>query len=213
MRSLSERQQQILDMIRVYVRKNGYPPTVREIADSVGLSSISSVHAHLKNLEKSNHIRRNAAMSRAIEIVEDPPVSPDPSLPASLHDMHMVDVPFCGRITAGLPIDALEHWEETYPLPLSLVGSRDAFILEVVGDSMIEAGIHDGDLAIVEKRSTVANGEIAVAMLPDDTATIKRFYRENKRYRLQPENATMAPLYTDQVTVLGKVIGIYRRIP
>jgi repressor LexA len=149
-------------------------------------------------------------MSRAIEIVEsNNPVS---VVPQMLMDVQMVNVPLLGRVTAGVPIEAIENIQETYPLPISLVGTRDAFILEVVGESMIEAGIHDGDLAIIEKKNTARNGEIVVAMVQDNEATIKRFYRENKHYRLQPENSTMEPIFADKVDILGKVIGIYRTI-
>ncbi|QRN86846.1 transcriptional repressor LexA [Clostridia bacterium] len=210
MTDLTKRQEQIYHMIKRYVSEKGYPPTVREIAKAVGLHSISTVHTHLKNMEALGYIRRNHAMSRAIELVEmDDSISVAPEL---LADVQMVNVPLLGRVTAGIPIEAIENIQETYPLPLSLIGSRDAYILEVVGESMIEAGINDGDLAIIEKKNTANNGEIVVAMLPDNEATIKRFYRENKRFRLQPENHTMEPIFADKVDILGKVIGIYRNI-
>ncbi len=210
MTKLTKRQEQIYFMIKGYILEKGYPPTVREIAKAVGLNSISTVHTHLKNIEALGYIRRNPAMSRAIEIVEaNSPVS---IVPQMLMDVQMVNVHLLGRVTAGVPIEAIENIQETYPLPLSLVGTRDAFILEVVGESMIEAGIHDGDLAIIEKKNTARNGEIVVAMVEDDEATIKRFYRENKHFRLQPENSTMEPIFADKVDILGKVIGIYRTI-
>lgn len=211
MSALSKRQQQILAVIRRYITEHGYPPTVREIAQTVGLNSISTVHTHLRNLESEGMIRRNPSMSRAIEIVEEEPQG-SRNLDALLTDTQMVSVPLLGRVTAGQPIEAIENIQETYPLPLSLIGSRDAYILEVSGDSMIEAGIHDGDLAIVEKRNTARDGEIVVAMLDEGEATIKRFYREQGRYRLQPENAFMEPIYAEHVDILGKVIGIYRSI-
>lgn len=210
MTDLTKRQEQIYYMIKKYVLEKGYPPTVREIAKAVGLNSISTVHTHLKNMEALGYIKRNHAMSRAIELVEmdnNPPIASE-----LLADIQMVNVPLLGRVTAGVPIEAIENIQETYPLPLSLIGSRDAYILEVVGESMIEAGINDGDLAIIEKKNTAKNGEIVVAMLPDNEATIKRFYREDKRFRLQPENHTMEPIFSDKVDILGKVIGIYRNI-
>ncbi len=211
MMDLTKRQQQIYTMIQQFILENAYPPTVREIAEVVGLNSISTVHRHLKNLESLGCIRRNPAMSRAIEIVDNASFDSH-SQHHSWNDMQMVNVPLLGRVTAGIPIEAIENIQETYPLPLSLIGSKDAYILEVVGESMIEAGIHDGDLAIVEKRNTASNGDIVVAMLESNEATIKRFYRENNRYRLQPENSTMEPIYTDHVDILGKVIGLYRNI-
>ena len=210
MTDLTKRQEQIYHMIKKYISVKGYPPTVREIAKTVGLNSISTVHTHLKNMETLGYIRRNPAMSRAIELVESEESAT--VAPQMMMDVQMVNVPLLGRVTAGVPIEAIENIQETYPLPLSLIGSREAYILEVVGESMIEAGIHDGDLAIVEKKNTARNGEIVVAMLEDDEATIKRFYRENEHYRLQPENSTMEPIFTDKVDILGKVIGIYRNI-
>lgn len=210
MDNLKKRQKQIYMMIKGHIEKNGYPPTVREIAKQVGLKSISTVHGHLVSLEELGYIRRNPSMSRAIEIVQSDAGSN--GLSPNISAQEMVHVPVIGRITAGLPIEAIENVEESYPLPLSLVKSKDAYMLEVMGDSMIEAGILDGDLAIVEKRNTALNGEIVVAMLENNEVTVKRFYKEKSRFRLQPENPVYDPIYADRVDILGKVIGIYRDI-
>ncbi|GAX91771.1 repressor LexA [Effusibacillus lacus] len=202
---LSKRQQQILDYIKDEVRKKGYPPSVREIGDAVGLASSSTVHGHLARLEQKGLIRRDPVKPRAIEIL-------DMDTPVVAHNASTVMAPIIGKVTAGSPITAVENVEDYFPLPMSLVGDTEVFLLTVEGDSMIEAGIHDGDLVIVRKQQTARNGEIVVAMTEDDEATVKRFYKEADHVRLQPENSAMEPLRYKNVMILGKVIGVFRYI-
>lgn len=202
---LSKRQQQILDFIKDEVRKKGYPPSVREIGDAVGLASSSTVHGHLARLEQKGLIRRDPVKPRAIEILDTNFTSPQ-------HTMTTVLAPIVGKVTAGSPITAIENVEDYFPLPAHLVGDSEVFLLTIEGDSMIEAGIHDGDLVIVRKQQTARNGEIVVAMTEDDEATVKRFYKEADHIRLQPENSAMEPLRYKNVTILGKVIGVFRYV-
>ncbi|NLC76459.1 MAG: transcriptional repressor LexA [Clostridia bacterium] len=199
---LSPRQVEILQYIQRITREKGYPPSVREIGRAVGLSSSSTVHGHLAQLEEKGYIRRDPAKPRAIEILE-----PDSSTPSCT----MIPVPLLGRITAGEPILATENIEEVIPLPYPLVGHQDVFMLTVVGNSMIDAGIHDGDYVIVKQQSTAENGDIVAALLEDE-ATVKRFFKEKDYIRLQPENPQYAPIYTREVSILGKVIGLYRSL-
>ncbi|HHW06503.1 MAG TPA: transcriptional repressor LexA [Clostridia bacterium] len=199
---LSQRQVEILHYIQKVTREKGYPPSVREIGQAVGLSSSSTVHGHLAQLEAKGYIRRDPAKPRAIEILDTdgfPETQP------------LVQVPLLGRITAGNPILATQHIEQIVPLPFDLVRTQDVFMLSVVGDSMIEAGIYDGDYVIVKQQPTAENGDIVAAML-DDEATVKRFYKEKDCIRLQPENPKYSPILTREVTILGKVIGLYRRL-
>lgn len=194
---LTQRQQQVLDFIRRHTRERGYPPSVREIGGALGLTSSSTVHGHLARLEGKGYIRRDPTKPRAIELVGE--------------RTRVVSVPLVGQITAGQPILAVENVEETYPLPHDLVGHEDVFMLRVRGDSMINAGILDGDLVLVRRQPTAQNGDIVVALL-DDEATVKRFYRESGRVRLQPENDAMEPIIAGDVAILGKVIGLFRRM-
>ncbi len=215
MKKLSKRQQAILDFIREFIIENSYPPSVREIGKSVGLNSSSTVHAHLRNLETMGYIKRNPAISRAIELIEtnDTPLKEAGVTQLDEYrEQRLVEVPLLGRVTAGLPLEAVENVEDVYALPFSLVGSEDVFMLKIVGDSMIEAGIHNGDLAIVRKQDHASNGDIVVALTEDNEATTKRYYKEDGRYRLQPENPVMDPIYVDRLTICGKVVGIYRAI-
>ena len=206
---LSSKQRRILDYIRSEVKRRGYPPSVREIGDALGLSSSSTVHGHLRRLESKGFIRRDPTKPRAIEVLQGDETPTPP--PVAKADWRTVPVPLLGRVTAGAPILAVENIEETYPLPFDLVRSEDAFMLSVRGESMADAGIHDGDLVIVRRQSTATNGEIVVAMI-DDEATVKRFFRESDRIRLQPENPSFEPIYVRDVTILGKVVGLYRRL-
>ncbi|ATY84902.1 repressor LexA [Kyrpidia spormannii] len=199
---LSRRQQDILDFIKKEVREKGYPPSVREIGEAVNLSSSATVHRHLGRLEQMGYIRRDPTKPRAIEILEEDAQTVGPVTMA----------PVVGRVTAGLPITAVENIEDYFPLPASWTGGDPVFLLRVVGDSMIEAGIFDGDLVVVRQQPTAENGDIVVAMTDEGEATVKRFYQEKDRIRLQPENSTMAPLYYKNVTILGLVIGLYRSI-
>lgn len=205
MTNLSKRQREILDFIKRSVREKGYPPSVREIGKAVGLSSSSTVHGHLARLEAKGLIRRDPTKPRAIEILDN-----DSAIEA---DFNVRKVPVVGRVTAGQPITAIENIEDYFPLPENIApGGDQVFMLEVIGDSMIEAGILDGDYVIVRQQQTAENGDIVVAMTEDDEATVKRFYKENNYIRLQPENSTMDPIIVTNVTILGKVIGVYRKI-
>ncbi|WP_026692382.1 transcriptional repressor LexA [Peribacillus kribbensis] len=206
MTKLSKRQLDILDFIKREVKSKGYPPSVREIGEAVGLASSSTVHGHLARLESKGLIRRDPTKPRAIEILEIDEAS---HIPKS----NVVNVPLLGKVTAGLPITAIENIEEYFPLPEHLVPHDDhVFMLEIMGDSMIEAGIHDGDNVIVRQQKTANNGDIVVAMTDEDEATVKRFFKEKDFFRLQPENSSMEPIILQNVTILGKVIGLYRQI-
>jgi repressor LexA len=202
---MSARQQQILDFIKAEVRAKGYPPSVREIGEAVGLASSSTVHGHLDRLEKRGLIRRDKTKPRAIEILdEEMSVVED-------HDAVMY-VPVIGKVTAGTPITAIENVEEHFPLPAHVVGSDNVYMLSVSGDSMINAGILDGDRVLVRQQNTADNGEIVVAMTDEGEATVKRIYKEASKVRLQPENDELEAMYFDNVSILGKVIGVYRTI-
>lgn len=201
MRRISERQRQILDFIKSEVESKGYPPSVREIGDAVGLQSSSTVHGHLRKLEELEYIRRDPSKPRAIEL-----------LGGDSPRVRSISVPVVGRVTAGAPILAVENIEEYYPIPQDFVEHEDVFILRVKGESMIEAGILDGDYVLVESQKTARNGEIVVALVGNEEATVKRFFHEGTYVRLQPENSTMEPILVDDVLILGKVIGVFRRI-
>lgn len=207
MRELTKRQSEIYNYIKQVVQMKGYPPSVREIGEAVGLASSSTVHGHLSRLEEKGYIRRDPTKPRAIEIVSDQ-TNDNINMDETIH------VPVIGKVTAGVPITAVENIEEYFPLPEHLTSTHnsDIFILNVVGDSMIEAGILDGDKVIVRSQTIAENGDIIVAMTEEDEATVKRFYKEKNRYRLQPENSTMEPIYLDNVAVIGKVIGLYREM-
>ncbi|USK36001.1 transcriptional repressor LexA [Bacillus sp. F19] len=205
MTKLSKRQQDILNFIKLEVQKKGYPPSVREIGEAVGLASSSTVHGHLARLESKGLIRRDPTKPRAIEILEEE----TSHIPRS----NVINVPIIGKVTAGSPITAIENVEEYFPLPDTFAAADDqVFMLEIMGDSMIEAGILDGDMVIVKQQKTANNGDIVVAMTEDDEATVKRFFKEKDFIRLQPENSTMNPIILRNVTILGKVIGVYRNI-
>lgn len=198
MRDASEKKMQILDFIRKEIDDKGYPPSVREICLAVGLKSTSTVHAHLNRLEEEGYIRRDATKPRALELTDTATVRGR-------------SVPLVGRVTAGMPILAQQNIEEYYMLPQNLVGGDEVFILSVQGESMIEAGILDGDFVIVRRQSHAENGDIVVAMI-DDEATVKRIFYEKTRVRLQPENSAMQPIYARDVTVLGRVIALFRQM-
>jgi repressor LexA len=206
MSKISKRQQQILDFIKKEVKDKGYPPSVREIGEAVGLASSSTVHGHLARLEKKGCIRRDPTKPRAIEVLDD-------DVSASIPRSSTINIPVIGKVTAGEPITAIENIEEYLPLPDRLVPAEDkAFILVIEGDSMIEAGIFDGDMVIVRSQSTANNGDIVVAMTEDNEATVKRFFKEKDFIRLQPENSSLEPIILRDVTILGKVIGLYRSV-
>lgn len=193
----SEKQLAILDYIRQEIEQKGYPPSVREICVAVGLKSTSSVHAHLTQLEKKGLLRRDSTKPRAMEVL-DGGVSRGRS------------VPLVGRVTAGMPILATENIEDYLVLPQSLSGRGDLFALRVQGESMIEAGIMDGDIIVLRQQENADNGDIVVAMIEDE-ATVKRIYYEDRRVRLQPENSSMEPIYADHVQVLGRLIALFRQ--
>lgn len=200
---LSDKQQMILDFIKEELLSKGYPPAVREICEAVGLKSTSTVHGHLERLEKKGYIRRDPTKPRAIEITDDSFVS---------IKREMVNIPIVGRVAAGTPIFAVENIEDFFPLPIDYVShnNSDLFMVQVQGESMINAGIFNGDMLIVEKQETAKNGEMVVALL-DDSVTVKTFYKENGHFRLQPENNFMDPIVVDEVKILGLVVGLYRR--
>jgi repressor LexA len=203
---LSQKQNEILEYIISEVNKKGYPPSVREICQAVGLKSTSTVHGHLAKLEKKGYIRRDPSLPRAIEIMGR--FSGD--VPSNAKEM--VDIPVVGRVTAGAPILAFENIEDSFPLPVDFVGKNECFILSIKGNSMIEAGILDGDYVIVEKKNTASNGDIVVALIDDEEATVKRFFKEKNHIRLQPENSAMDPIIVDDVRILGKVSGVIRKM-
>lgn len=206
MSKLSKRQVEILDFIKVEVKKKGYPPSVREIGEAVGLASSSTVHGHLSRLEKKGFIRRDPTKPRAIEVLDlESETTPN-------SDKKTTYVPIIGKVTAGVPITAIENVEDYLPLPEHLVSNEQTYVLVIQGESMIEAGIFDRDMVIVRQQQTANNGDIIVAMTEDNEATVKRFFREKDYIRLQPENSTMDPILLKDVTVLGKVVGVFRTI-
>lgn len=192
--------------IKEEVKRKGYPPSVREIGEAVGLASSSTVHGHLARLETKGLIRRDPTKPRAIEILD---TEEEIHIPKN----QVVNVPVIGKVTAGTPITAVENIEEFFPLPDRLVPPDEhVFMLEIMGESMIDAGILDQDYVIVKQQNTANNGDIVVAMTEDDEATVKRFYKEETHIRLQPENPTMEPIILQNVTILGKVIGVFRTV-
>ncbi|QTM99499.1 transcriptional repressor LexA [Sediminibacillus dalangtanensis] len=206
MTKLSKRQQAILEYIKEQVLDKGYPPSVREIGEAVGLASSSTVHGHLSRLEKKGFIRRDPTKPRAIEVLSLEEANEIPAGEATF-------APVIGKVTAGIPITAVENIEEYVPLPGTIANPDDnIFVLIIEGESMVEAGILDGDMVIVKQQQTAQNGEIVVAMTEEGEATVKRFFKEKDHIRLQPENATMEPIILNNVSILGKVIGLYRHI-
>lgn len=199
---LTNRQISILEFIKKEIRIKGYPPSVREIGEAVGLSSSSTVHGHLAQLEAKGYIRRDPTKPRAIEVTDGS---------ENIIKKELINVPLIGKVTAGQPILAVENVEDTFPLPLDFVRNDNVYMLSVSGSSMINAGILDGDFVLVRQQSTAKNGDIVVAMIEDE-ATVKTFYREKNYIRLQPENPDFEPIISDNVSILGKVIGVLRRL-
>ena len=197
---ISEKQKEILEYIKQEILNKGYPPAVREICEAVHLKSTSSVHSHLETLEKNGYIRRDPTKPRAIEIMDDT---------FNLTRREMVNVPVIGNVAAGQPLLAAQHIENYFPIPAEYIPNQETFMLKVKGESMINAGILDGDHILVERQSTASNGEIVVALV-DDSATVKTYYKEDGHYRLQPENDTMDPIIVDECSILGKVFGVFR---
>jgi len=202
---LSNKQLEILNYMKMEINKKGYPPAVREICEAVSLRSTSTVHGHLSKLEDKGYIRRDPTKPRAIEILSNDPFS-DFS-----YNKETVNVPVIGKVTAGQPILAIENVEDTFPLPIEFIDQGNAFILKVKGNSMIEAGILDNDYVVIKQQSFASNGDIVVALI-DDEATVKRFFKESDHIRLQPENSLMEPIILDDVVILGKVTGVFRKL-
>ena len=197
---ISPKQQEILDYIKSQILERGFPPAVRDICDAVHLKSTSSVHSHLETLEKNGFIRRDPTKPRAIEILDDS---------FNFTRREMVNVPMIGRVAAGEPILAEQNIENYFPIPMEFMPNNQTFMLKVKGESMINTGIFDGDLVLVEQCQTARNGEIVVALI-EDGATVKTFYKEKAAIRLQPENDSMDPIIVTDVKILGKVIGVFR---
>lgn len=198
--NINQREKEIIRYIKHSIKSRGYPPSVREIGQAVGLKSSSTVHNYLCKLEEKGILRRDATKPRAMEILDN----------ESENFKEMVMVPVLGRVAAGIPILAEENREDIFPIPVDFAGRGDFFMLRVKGDSMVEAGILEGDLVLVRQQPTVDNGDIAVALL-DNEATIKRFFREDGHIRLQPENYQLSPIIVNDVTILGKVTGLLRK--
>lgn len=197
---ISAKQQQILDYIKEEILEKGYPPTVREICEKVGLHSTSSVHSHLNTLEENGYIRRDPTKPRAIEIMDDE---------FGLTRREMTNIPVIGRVAAGEPLLAVENIKNYFSLPTEFLPNCETYILEVKGESMINVGFFEGDYLIIEKTNVAKNGDIVVALI-DDSVTVKRFYKENGYIRLQPENDTMDPIIVDNCTIVGKAFALYR---
>ncbi|MBI3997491.1 MAG: transcriptional repressor LexA [Armatimonadetes bacterium] len=198
---LTRRQDDILTFVQRYTESHGYPPSVREIGQAMGLTSSSTVHSHLAALERKGYLRRDPSKPRALEILRER------DRPAH----RVVSVPVVGRVTAGAPILAAQNIEDYLPLPADLIGGDETFLLRVRGDSMVEAGILDGDLLVVRRQQTASNGDIVVARLGDE-ATVKQYFREKDRIRLQPANASMEPIYARDVVIEGKAVAVVRRL-
>ena len=197
---ISKKQEEILEYIKSELLSKGYPPAVREICEAVHLKSTSSVHSHLETLEKNGYIRRDPTKPRAIEIMDDT---------FNLTQREVVNVPVIGRVAAGAPILAEENIENYFPIPMEFMPNEKTFLLSVKGESMINAGILDGDYVLIKQQSNAENGDMVVALV-EDGATVKRFFKEEGVYRLQPENDFMDPIIVESVEILGKVIGVFR---
>lgn len=204
MEKLTDKQEYILQILKQLKAKNGYSPTVREIGAAANLHSPATIHFHLKKLEEKGFIKKDTSKNRTIELLV-------PNEFIETND-NVVEVPLLGKVTAGAPIEAIETPDEYFSLPANLVSNKkEVFTLKVSGESMINVGIYDGDILIVEKQNTAKNGDTVVAMTKDNEATVKTFYKENGYFRLQPENDTMDPIILDEVTILGKAVGLYRK--
>jgi len=204
MEQLTKRQEDILKTLKKFIASHGYPPTVREIGSMLNLSSPATTHFHLNKLEEKGYIRKNEAKNRALELLV-----PNEFLEK---DESVVEVPLLGKVTAGNPIEAIEVPNEYFSLPATMInGKKEVFTLRVSGESMINVGIYDGDIIVVERKKTANNGDKVVAMTDENEVTVKTYYKENGYFRLQPENDTMPPIILDKVNILGKVVGLYRK--
>jgi repressor LexA len=201
---LSNKQLIILNFVKQEIKSKGYPPSVREICKAVGLSSTSTVHSHLTALEKKGFIRKGNNKNRAIEVIDEE------SMLYNIPKKEIVNIPFVGNIAAGQPILAVENVEDLFPIPVDWIGNNQSFVLKVKGESMIEAGIFDGDYVVISSQDTAKNGEIVAALIDEET-TLKRFFKEKGKIRLQPENSSMKPIITDEVAILGVIKCVIRR--
>ena len=213
--ALNKREKAILKFIEKSIKNNGYPPSVREIGKSVGLKSTATVHGYLASLEEKGYIKKESQKGRTLKLLKgglDDELENQMEIQKEVYtSREMVDVPVIGKITAGEPILAVENVTDTFPIPLDFVGNSESFMLTVRGESMIEAGILDGDYILVRKQKTATNGEIVVALIEDE-ATVKTFYKEKDHIRLQPENCTLDPIIVPNCEILGKVIGVFRKM-
>lgn len=208
---VSDKQKMILEFLDKEIREKGYPPSVREICQAVGLKSTSTVHGYLQRLEKKGLIKKEATKTRALKVLNGgESTKKNQANPANIYKEY-VDVPIIGKVTAGQPILAVENIEDIFPIPVQYTHNSDVFMLKVKGESMIEAGILDGDLVLVKKQSYAANRDIVVALIENE-ATVKRFFKEKNTIRLQPENSSMEPIFIRDVSILGKVVGLFRTI-
>lgn len=202
MEKLTNKQNLVLDFLKKSIATNGYPPTVREICKALDLSSPATVQVHLNTLENKGYIKRGNSKNRAIELLTN----------NEYYERDSVEIPLLGKVTAGSPIEAIEMPDEFFTIPTYMLPkNKEVFALNVKGTSMIEAGIHDGDIVIVQKQSTANNGDMVVAMTDENEVTLKTFYKEDGYFRLQPENSTMKPIILDKVYIIGKAIGLYRK--
>ncbi len=212
---LNKREKSILKFIEKQIKTDGYPPSVREIGQAVGLKSTATVHGYLERLESKGYIKRKDRKGRTLKLIKGATGENKEKVENVSKDFYaqreLVDVPVIGKITAGMPILAVENVTDTFPIPIDFVGNSDCFMLTVRGESMIEAGILDGDYILVKKQSNANNGEIVVALIEDE-ATVKTFYKEKDYIRLQPENSTMDPIIVPNCEILGKVAGVFRKM-
>lgn len=209
---LTKRQQEIFDFIRSYSEKNGYPPTVRDIGKAVGLASSSTVHAHLSNLEKLGVLRRDPTKPRALELLDRATRSAGSAVQGAIDKVRPGGLPVVGAVAAGSPVLAEENIEEYVQVPQAAGGEEGEYVLKVRGDSMVDAGILEGDYVVVQRRDEARDGEIVVALVGDDEATVKRYFRESDHIRLQPENSSMEPILAEDVQILGRVVGLFRSV-
>ncbi len=203
--TLADKDRQIIEFIGSQIEERGYPPTVREICAEVKLSSTASVYAHLNKLERLGYIKKEAGKNRSLKLTEQSGIKKPSS------DKYL-EIPIVGKITAGQPIAAVEDYSGTFALPMAFAHNKELFMLKVRGESMINAGIFDGDYIIVEKQTTADNGDIVAVLIDGEEATVKRFYREDGHFRLQPENDSMDPIIVDEVSILGHVVGLFRKM-
>lgn len=207
MSELSGKDYEILNFIEEQLNEKGFPPSVREICEAVGLSSTATIHARLKKLEKHGKIVRDSSKNRSIMVV-----GADHARNIEYKDDKYIDVPIYGKVTAGMPITAVQDFQDTFPLPMNFANNKDLFMLKVQGESMVNAAILDGDYIIVERQPTANNGDIVVALVDNENATVKTYYKENGHFRLQPENDFMEPIIVNELAILGKVVGVFRKL-